>query len=469
MTALSIDLKILRIGSKGLRITSPIFWTPEDIVAQSYQWDASNLASITDTAGDVDQIDELLGSSEHLAQTGAARMETGTRTHNGMNVFDGDGSEYLKRTGFAQPAHGDIAIFTVAGLDAINQTNDSVHAQNNSGDDWQLNADSAVQFDGEITSSGLGGSPKALTGGPFHGPSVYENRFDFQGAGVFNAYIDSVKRTTDSVYTNEIGTIVDLLIFSNRGEANFPAGFWAETIVTEDVTQATAYRIQGYLAWKWGLVANLPVNHPFKNAPPVKDETFLAGELGVLNLNDTPINPNTGVAWAAGDTYRLAFTSSTSRDATSATIADYDTHVQTAANASLLNLAGVTWKAVVSTLTVDADVNTGTDSGSSEAILDLASNTIANNYADLWDGSIDNTFGLEEDGVTQSAPASNELWTGTITSGAKHATQYMGNGGNVQTGKTDQTTTTWTQAFNRAETDLRPIRGMSPVLTIQEH
>jgi len=27
-------------------------------------------------------------------------------------------------------------------------------------------------------------------------------------------------------------------------------------------------QIEGYLAWKWGLQANLPANHPFKNAPP---------------------------------------------------------------------------------------------------------------------------------------------------------------------------------------------------------
>ena len=27
-------------------------------------------------------------------------------------------------------------------------------------------------------------------------------------------------------------------------------------------------RVEGYLAWKWGLQANLPVGHPYKNAPP---------------------------------------------------------------------------------------------------------------------------------------------------------------------------------------------------------
>jgi hypothetical protein len=38
--------------------------------------------------------------------------------------------------------------------------------------------------------------------------------------------------------------------------------------VPSDVTQATRQIIEGYLAWKWGLVANLPALHPYKSAPP---------------------------------------------------------------------------------------------------------------------------------------------------------------------------------------------------------
>jgi hypothetical protein len=30
----------------------------------------------------------------------------------------------------------------------------------------------------------------------------------------------------------------------------------------------TRQRVEGYLAWKWGLVANLPAGHPYKNAAP---------------------------------------------------------------------------------------------------------------------------------------------------------------------------------------------------------
>ncbi len=29
-------------------------------------------------------------------------------------------------------------------------------------------------------------------------------------------------------------------------------------------------RLEGYLAWKWGIVASLPADHPYRNAPPTR-------------------------------------------------------------------------------------------------------------------------------------------------------------------------------------------------------
>ena len=32
--------------------------------------------------------------------------------------------------------------------------------------------------------------------------------------------------------------------------------------------QDVYYKVEGYLAWKWGLVANLPYTHSYRNSPP---------------------------------------------------------------------------------------------------------------------------------------------------------------------------------------------------------
>ena len=43
----------------------------------------------------------------------------------------------------------------------------------------------------------------------------------------------------------------------------------AEVILYNSVlTTLQVQQIEGYLAWKWGLQGNLPVGHPYKNAPP---------------------------------------------------------------------------------------------------------------------------------------------------------------------------------------------------------
>ena len=64
----------------------------------------------------------------------------------------------------------------------------------------------------------------------------------------------------------------------------------------------------------------------------------------------TGINPATGVAWANGDIYRLAFFTSASTDALSADIATYNAWVQGLADASTAYDIGaddgVTWKVI---------------------------------------------------------------------------------------------------------------------------
>ena len=43
---------------------------------------------------------------------------------------------------------------------------------------------------------------------------------------------------------------------------------WGEVIFTEDVTQSNSDKIEGYLAHKWGLTADLPSSHPYKTSAP---------------------------------------------------------------------------------------------------------------------------------------------------------------------------------------------------------
>jgi len=43
--------------------------------------------------------------------------------------------------------------------------------------------------------------------------------------------------------------------------------------------------VEGYLAWKWGLQANLPVDHPYRNAPPTTGDAGVPGDPIAMTLD----------------------------------------------------------------------------------------------------------------------------------------------------------------------------------------
>jgi hypothetical protein len=169
--------------------------------------------------------------------------------------------------------------------------------------------------------------------------------------------------------------------------------------------------------------------------------------LGVLNFSaNGGINPSTGNVWQAGDKYRLIFVTSGLTPCVSTDISTYNAFVQGLANGSTafpaLDIA--TWKVVGSTATVAARDNTGTNpgvNGTGEPVFRMdGSFAVANNYADLWNGIIASHVAgqnflavhLDENGVSIT---DERVRTGSNADGTSSATQMLGSGGNVQTGR----------------------------------
>jgi hypothetical protein len=144
-----------------------------------------------------------------------------------------------------------------------------------------------------------------------------------------------------------------------------------------------------------------------------------------------PITIPTGLN--PGDTYRIAFVTSTTRDATSSDIADYNAFVTAAANSqATLAALGTTWTAIASTTTVDARDNTSTvpstaPGGSFGVPIYLLNDTkLVDSYDDLWDGSIDIPLAVDETGVTVN---NQFVWAGTLPSGVtRGGTGALGSG-----------------------------------------
>jgi len=141
----------------------------------------------------------------------------------------------------------------------------------------------------------------------------------------------------------------------------------------------------------------------------------LAVILSGYSATAVPITQPTGLN--PGDEYRLVFVTSTTRDATSSDIADYNAFVTAAANSSPEFAAlGTTWTAIASTATVDARDNTNSNYTISLGvpIYSVEDILVATNNADLWDGEIGIPIQMDQYGVYSPTPYT---WTGTEPTG----------------------------------------------------
>jgi hypothetical protein len=128
-----------------------------------------------------------------------------------------------------------------------------------------------------------------------------------------------------------------------------------------------------------------------------------------------------------GDQYRIAFVTSTIRDATSSDIDVYNAFVNDTAKAStsLLKNLNTNWKAIASTSTVNAIDNTSTAGAGGLPIYRVDGLRIANNYPDLWDGTLNtNALAYDEKGIGSDNGC--WVWTGTLRNGLSAGNSALG-------------------------------------------
>lgn len=86
-----------------------------------------------------------------------------------------------------------------------------------------------------------------------------------------NLWINGTSRTLSTLWPNVLNSNGDYSLGRFiPNSANLLDGYIAEVIfvVNQVLTAADRQKLEGYLAHKWGLEANLPVGHPYKVSPP---------------------------------------------------------------------------------------------------------------------------------------------------------------------------------------------------------
>jgi hypothetical protein len=148
------------------------------------------------------------------------------------------------------PANGNVAIHAVLAIDSVTSAFAAILAMDAPVNDFQLDSNSATQFDGRMNATGIGASA-ALTGGPFPGARIVSVIFDRSGSATYRVFINGVERASVA-YTASLDQAQVLYLMANRSQNAFVDGAVGEVIVTSTVTNRASY--QAYLSARWGIV-----------------------------------------------------------------------------------------------------------------------------------------------------------------------------------------------------------------------
>ena len=213
-------------------------------------------------------------------------------------------------------------------------------------------------------------------------------------------------------------------------------------------------------------------------ADPATLRPFYALSPVFVVSSEVTVPPNWGLipdGLGPGDTFRLLFATSTTRNGSSTDIADYNTHVQTAAAAGHADIQDYSsaFRAVGSTAATDARDNTRTtytDDDKGLPIHWLGGTQVADEYEDFYDGDWDDEANAKDESSDARSLSAAADWpfTGSDNDGTADSLYPLGST-TVTVGKpNDATTQADPLSSNNAQgnTDSRPFYALSPVFTV---
>jgi len=261
------------------RITSG--WNPSQLGADLALWlDAADADTITLNGSDVSQWDDKSGNGRNVSQATAAQQPT--FVSNGLNgkptiSFDGT-NDILLNQNAGSVGVTNISMFMVTRYVAGVGSNDIPMGIG------QTNQTGAVRVfyraSGGNTQGFAGWARDVLTsslstdiGGVHHIFEVVQ-----PNSTTVNLFRDGTAGTGNPYTISFGGTVpVNFNGFSIGSLQGASVGTYYSNIQTSEViisytalSTTDRQKIEGYLAWKWGLVANLPVSHPYKTYPPAR-------------------------------------------------------------------------------------------------------------------------------------------------------------------------------------------------------
>ena len=246
------------VGGKAMTAA----WTPSNIIDDVVAWyDASDTNTITESAGAVSQWDDKSTNANHLVQaTGSLQPSTGSRTINDLNALDFASDCMNFNSDVNMLGKTIIAVIESDSFASVQQlfSHQSINVQFRLHTTGEIRYNALAPYWPSATSSTntISVSTPAVVGYLGDTSICFTTDGVFENSGTGN---DGSGSTT----INQIGARASVTDFFN--------GLFGEVIVVgEIVSTETRQKVEGYLAWKWGLEDNLPTNHPHKASAPTQ-------------------------------------------------------------------------------------------------------------------------------------------------------------------------------------------------------
>lgn len=279
MAVFSLDRRILQPAMKPWGYadawTSGAGWLPTELASLVLWLDADDANTITlDGSNNVEQWDDKSGNNNNVSQSSSS-LRPACEEISGMNFVKFNGASDVLRRNLGAILSGDdpITVFCVVRVYGYG-------GDVGGGVVWGLGGDGTVARDTAFfcmeTSSGtwirlLGGNAQ-WEGTPLNTSKMFS--LIYPGGGVvWRCYSEGAELTAISSVTGTHNweTNIDLSIggaIPSRSDDSLNGSIGEVLIYTQSMSQIDRQKIEGYLAHKWGLTANLPSGHPYKSEAP---------------------------------------------------------------------------------------------------------------------------------------------------------------------------------------------------------
>jgi len=241
-------------------------WTPTRIATA--QWfDAADASTITLNGSTVSQWADKSSNGRHMTQSTASLQPTWAVSSFSLPSVNFVAHEMISNA--ISASNSDFAVYSVTKqTKTLTNNNDSVFST-------RTNVNGSFQVASNLTQ--LVASGQNLSGGFITNlidSSIAANyrivRIESTVTDIKTYLNGSLSATSPAGNSFNASPTLGFQLGRNRGGGAYLWADHAEWVVTLGVpSPATSDRIEGYLAWKWGQQALLPVGHPYKNSPPM--------------------------------------------------------------------------------------------------------------------------------------------------------------------------------------------------------